>query len=545
MKTITAIPLTLLVLLLAACSAAPDQSASDSTPEDAVVATQPAPAAQSFELGALSYIFESGGEPIVAAVDLDSDLTVEALIPIEGGSISATGADGTLYTLEIPGDALLNETLIGLTPVSGITGLPFGTEQTYAVQLSPEGLYLQNYAILTIAPAAEIPMGEQIVFGYQGEGSDPILAAPVFDSNEIQIKVLHFSGNGVTKGLLADIEPVRERLGGDAERRLQNAVNEALIRARQDGADAESVAEIFTNAFRQYVEQVIKPRVAAAGESCANGQLALQTVLSFERQVQLLGMSEDDFLAGIDMSSLLQKAAQICVVEEFELCVEDHIIHRMLPVWLGFERQFALLGMPDAGVLNEALELATQCLTFTLNFESTGTADISGGGYESSVTSEITLRFDANTLKISGEAPLVNESYEFTMPNCNTQSTPGGGTFAVFDLIFDYAPGASAEYDSGPEAFGHVVDFKLNYHPGNTTENASITCPNTGTLPMPLPAWTSAFLATHIDEVTEAGWISVDWDLLGGELFAEKEWDLTNAEISEEGSFELHHTPGR
>jgi hypothetical protein len=65
-----------------------------------------------------------------------------------------------------------------------------------------------------------------------------------------------------------------------------------------------------------------------------------------------------------------------------------------------------------------------------------------------------------------------------------------------------------------------------------------------GSLSMPLPAWTSAFLATHIDEVTDTGWITVDWDILGGELFAEKEWDLTNAEVSEQGSFELHHTPG-
>ena len=538
-----ALLLFLLSPLISACSpSAPTEGAEPAA--DAGATSESEAPAQSSDLGALSYIFESAAEPVAAAIELDNELTVEALIPIEGGSLSATGADGTLYTLEIPGDALLIETLIGLTPVTSVADLPFGSQQTYAVQLSPDGLQLQNYAILTIAPAAAIPMAEQLVFGYQGEGADPILAAPVFDSSEIQIKVLHFSGNGVTKGLLADLEPVRERLGGDAERRLQNAVNEALIRARQDGADAESLAAYFTDAFRQYVEQVIRPRVAAAGESCANGQVALQTVIRFGRQVELLGMSSEDLLAGIDMASLLQKAAQVCVVEEFELCVEEHIIHRMIPVWLGFERQFALLGVPDAGVLNEARELATSCLTFTLEFESTGIADISGGGYESSVSSELILRLDPDALMISGEAALVNEDFEFSMPNCSAESTRGGGTFSVFDLSFDFAAGASSEYDSGPEAFGHVSEIALNYHPGITSESATVTCANMGSLSMPLPAWTSAFLATHIDEVTDTGWITVDWDILGGELFAEKEWDLTNAEVSEQGSFELHHTPG-
>ena len=207
------------------------------------------------------------------------------------------------------------------------------------------GCIFQNFAILTITPAEEIPIAEQIVFGYQAEGEDLILAAPVVDSSEIKIQVLHFSGNGVTQGLLADIEPVRQRLGGDAERRLQNAVSEALARERQrqlsgQSEGGEDINDIFSEAFRQYVEQVIKPRVAAAGESCANGQLAIQTVLSFERQVQLLGMSED-FLAGVpELPELMETAARVCVIEEFELCVEDHVIHRMLPVWLGFERQY-------------------------------------------------------------------------------------------------------------------------------------------------------------------------------------------------------------
>jgi hypothetical protein len=500
----------------------------------------------------MSWIFETPADPIQVGVELDSGKTVEAVIPVEGGTLSVTGADGTLYTLEIPSDALLNETTIGMTPVTNISGMPFGSEQTYAVQLSPDGLYLQNFAILTITPAEEIPLAEQIVFGYQAEGEDLILAAPVVDSSEIKIQVLHFSGNGVTQGLLADIEPVRQRLGGDAERRLQNAVSEALARERQrqlsgQSEGGEDINDIFSEAFRQYVEQVIKPRVAAAGESCANGQLAIQTVLSFERQVQLLGMSED-FLAGIpELPELMETAARVCVIEEFELCVDEHVIHRMLPVWKGFERQYALLGIPESAALREARDLTIKCLTFNLKFESTGTLNAGDGGYESTVTSDITLRYnpDKGVLGIiEGEAPTVNDAFEWFSP-CGAESVLGDGSpFKVFNLEI---------LDEPDDQYGHVRDFVLFYLPGNTTESATMNiCGSAGSLPIPpFPAWTSTFLVTHIDElamgssVTDSGYLAVDWEIFGDEYFAKKEWIKENGEIVETGTFKLYHTPGQ
>ncbi len=543
--TIIAILLIVLTSILTGCASAPDQG---TTPGEA----SPAPTtAQNFDLGELSYIFEIPAESVDVALTLDTAAAVEALIPVEGGTISATGADGTLYTLEIPADALLNETMISLTPVTSISGMPFGGEQTYAVQLGPEGLFLQNFAILTITPAVELPIEEQLVFGYQAEGSDVILAAPVIDSNEIKILVQHFSGNGVTKGLLADIEPERQRLGGDAERRLQNAISEALGKERQrqllggGGEGGEDMQAIFAEAFRQFEEQVIKPRLAAAGESCANGQLAIQTVLGYERQRQLLGMGDSGYMA--DFPDLVETVAHVCVIEEFELCVEEHIIHRMIPVWLGFERQFQLLGMDGGAVREEARDLTIKCLTFRLDFESTGRADGGGGGwYESSVTAEITLRFDADDLKISGEGPLVNTEFEFPNPNCKVTNTRGGGTFAVFDLGYEDAPGASGEYDSGPAALGHISDFSLNYHPGTTTEHAffedcGVNAPDTN---FDGPFWTALYINAHLDGFSETGWTTIDWEISGGELFAEKEWSLTSGVVTEEGSFELHHTPG-
>ena len=101
------------------------------------------------------------------------------------------------------------------------------------MQFQPEGLQLYDFAVLTITPAQEIPLNQQIFFGYQGEGENLVLAPPAVDSAAIQIRLDHFSGYGVSKGFLADIEPVRARIGGEAEARLSSAIAEQLAKARQ------------------------------------------------------------------------------------------------------------------------------------------------------------------------------------------------------------------------------------------------------------------------------------------------------------------------
>ena len=96
-------------------------------------------------------------------------------------------------------------------------------------------------------------------------------------------------------------------------------------------------------------------------------------------------------------------------------------------------------------------------------------------------------------------------------------------------------------------------DFVLTYLPGNTSESAiTDICGSTGSLPIPpFPAWTSTFIATHIDELTmgssetDSGYVTTDWEVFGDEYFAKKEWIKENSEIVETGTFKLYHTPGQ
>ncbi len=534
------------------------------------------------------YVFDAPSDPIQIQITLDPSASTEANLPVDGGALSVTGADGTRYSLEIPGDALLNETAIRMTAVASVSGLPFGEGQTHAVHLEPEGLFLNNFATLTIEPAQEIPVDQQIFFGYEGDGQGLTLAPPFLDAAEIKIQLLHFSGYGVTKGLLADTEPWRARLGGDAEKRLASLAAEHLGAERQRallGAEAsDDLGDWFQDLDRQYMEQVVKPRLAAAGQSCAAGRLALQTFLSWERQRQLLGMGEEGGF-GTEIADLMKTVAKVCVQEEYELCVEEHIIHRMINVWLGLERQYALLGVDSDGArspeLEEAKALTAKCLSFELVFESNGNFDDGGGGgYESIVKAKVPMRFDPEALKITGQSALVSEFFEFRDgdPYCTVDSRRGGATFDGSSLA--YIPDTRSPTDE----LGYVRDFKLTYWPGVTTESFTIFCEDEPPLESPPNGyWTGLFLMLHFPELTGSssaaapnpmasmgalmggmgmdgplpafpvpniqpgeGYVAEDWEIFGDEYFAKKEWIKGEAGLglTEAGTLKLYHRPG-
>ena len=500
----------------------------------------------------LQYIFSENSDPVGVTVTLDASHQAEALIPVEGGTLSLTSADGTIFNLDIPADALIVDTLIRMTSVSRVDGMPFGSE-VYAVQFEPDGLQLYESAILTITPSQDIPVEEQIMFGYQGEGENLTLAVPVVSSSNIQILVSHFSGSGVTKGLLADLEPVRQRIGGDAEKRLQNATAERLQRERQrqlSGVESGELILDLESAFREYEELVLKPRIAAAGESCAAGRLAIQTLLGYERQRELLGISSDDdsnALSSLFDDGLMDTVTETCMKEEFELCRDDHIIHRILPAWLGLERQYALLGMTEDGgstaALDKAREYASKCLTFELRFESQANVDSGyGGGYNSTVESKVKLKFNPITLEMKAQAPLVNTAFEFLEPDCNVTSNRGGGTFDVLSLAF------TSDTRSPSDELGYVRDFTLIYFPGTTSESFTITCEDTPAFSSPpTPLWTGVFMVEHESEMgTTGGFVAVDWEVFGNEYFAKKEWikgSNYGQSETEAGTFKLYHLP--
>lgn len=571
--------LLLLSIFLMSC-----QLLSDAAPGGSPADKPPAGSSQKGKSPGADFIFSPPAEPASASVSPDSARSVEKTIPVAGGEIQAQGADGTLYTLQVPGDALEVDTTIKMTPAA-VAGLPFGQGPALAVQLEPDGLAFLNYVTLTITPKEEIPLKEQIFFGFQAGGKDVILAAPAADSREIRLKLLHFSGAGVTKGLLADIEPLRERLGGDAERRIQSEVGERLQRERQrqllggDDKEITGLDEILSDAFTRYEKEVVAPRVAAAGESCAAGRLALQTVLGYERQRQLLGAADDSGLS--KYADLIDTVSRVCMKEEYELCASQHIIHRIIPVWLGMERQRQLLGSENSALLKEGEELVKKCLTFELQFHSESNFDAGGGdGFTSSVDAKIPLKFDPGKMSITGTTALVNQDFEFRVKGCSTNSQRGGSSVAVMSLV------PVSDTRSLQDQLGHVRDFTLMYFPERTSEVFTVKCKDSPLYTSPPSGlWWSVYLVLHAEELQTggeagaappapampdmsgmlagaesgfampmlpvpmvsqgAGFQVTDWEVFGNDYFAKKEWikDDGSLGISEVGTLKLYHRP--
>ncbi len=542
-------------LVLASCSGSPTVAPSAGNP--AAGSPSAAPVASGSTTVGGTVDLSQPFAPVNLAVVLDTTHQAEALVPVTGGSVRASGADGTTYTLDIPADALPADTTIRLTPATSVTGLPFGGDTTYAVQMSPNGLSLYSFATLTIVPAQPVPAGEQIAFGYLADGKDVIAAAPVLHTSDIKIRLLHFSGAGVTNGGTDGLSAIRQSLGGDAERRIEGAINHLLqVERRRQllGETQEDDPNVLTTVDKmltQYEEEVVKQRIAAAGASCDAGKLAVQTVVTVGRSRELLGLEKPGTSFMEEYVDVVNKAARACVVEEFEACVQHHRIFLMLPIYHSILRQQSVFPVFTNATLEEAQDLTVKCLTFKLVLDSTANVGLMGWVSYSTVTAEVTLRFQPSTELIRGDAAYVNTKFTSKMPDCSIATTPGGGRIAVLGLVYEIAGGAPDADGLYPDA--GVSDFKLVYSVEPSTEHTVITCPNPpgppSVIPGFFPVWSLCYYDARSNQITtETGLTERDWVIhRGDELMADKDWTKVgqdNPQCSEKGSFEIHHAPG-
>lgn len=551
------------------------------------------------------YIFGQPQSPLQLTVTPDDAHRAQARIPADGGSLTATGADGTVFTLEIPAGALAAATTVTLTPLSAVTGLPGQGGPIAAVQVEPEGLHLYADAILTIAPAASLPMAAQLAFSYQGTGTNVGLALPVVDSPEIKLRLMHFSGYGVESGSADDVAAIQAQLGGDAEAALQSLTAQLLRDRREqaldNGADADpELGAALQDLMNQWEEQVVKPALEQAGSSCEAGKEAVRRVVDLERMRQLMGQGSPEGSQRI--IDLTYAATITCVKEEYQRCQEEHHLNGMVPLYIAALRLHQLVDSagPEPEAVAIARDLTVKCLTFELKFHSEGRFDDQGSGYSSIVDATVRLKLNPTTMQIKGDGPLDSLSFEMTFPNgrwdsCDVRGKPGGGTFEAKDLA--YVEDVRSETDPEP----YVRDFQLLYFPGLTAEGYSAHCVSIDSeghkseadIDGPPGAyWSGLFFVLHSEELTgrdagagdtsgqggnppplppinlndlgsldlgavpampmpqippEGGFLAMDWTVTPGDaLVASKEWVKEDGGLglTEAGTLKLYHRPG-
>ncbi len=236
--------------------------------------------------------FEASAEPLIVTVQLDESSTVSNTITPTGGSLSLTAADGTVFTLEVPEEALSVDTLITMTAVKSIDGTPLDNNSPLAVQLEPSGLFFDQIVTLTIIPANDIPIKEQIIFGYEGSGYDYHLAVVDPKSKDIKIKLMEFSGAGVGSGSDVAWAAHLQIQASNASTRLWQKFGEFSQHERQGQflgtvEDSTALAEQLKSTLDQFEDQVVLKEIVAAELDCKHAAKAIKDLLYLGRVRQL------------------------------------------------------------------------------------------------------------------------------------------------------------------------------------------------------------------------------------------------------------------
>lgn len=289
-----------------------------------------------------------------------------------GGTMTATGADGTVFTLTIPAKALLSDESITMTPMLGVDGLPVSGGFVAGVQLEPDGLRLFKPATLTIQTPVPVPVDQQAPFSYHSSGQD-FSFYPLAMGSGIRFNLVHFSGEGLGQG-----SQTQSFTPSDPESGLQNQAAQLINHERAcPGCDPQFQSKL-QDLFQQYYDQVVTPAINQALTDDSVAISAIAQALGWARQIELLGLSqtppfdaEEQFIF-----QQLPKILANAFNQAYGRCQNDTAARDRMTEFqkmLGVIRSLALMGNEDPSDLipNYKQELAACALgKLKLNLES-------------------------------------------------------------------------------------------------------------------------------------------------------------------------------
>jgi hypothetical protein len=290
--------------------------------------------------------------PESVSVTTDPSRAASARILTTGGSVQATGADGTVYTLTIPADALLFDTTITMTPLTGVAGLDSPDGQPLGVQLEPDGLRFLNFATLTFSPP-EGARRQAFAFSYHGNGAELHRVPLTPDPNILEVKLLHFSGNVLVPG------PVEGTFVAAPEQGLSPTDWEDLAQAkiaevfqderdrlaRGEGIDPER-GEKLQEILQAYWEKGVEPTLNAMMTDCKVAQKLADRAWDFERTVELLGYHDNFEPQEGQVHGAVVAAWENCFRQTLGECLKRSNPQQIEQASI-YSRRLALLGIED------------------------------------------------------------------------------------------------------------------------------------------------------------------------------------------------------
>jgi hypothetical protein len=188
-------------------------------------------------------------------LSFDEGASVSKVVGPTGGSITAQGANGTTYRLDIPRRALDDSVNITLTPVTSLGATPLHG----AVRMRPSGLRFTLPVTVTVElPSAPANANDVVGFHFSDDGQTLSRYPVAVVGKQLQFLVAHFSGVG---GAGPALTPALSTTPGGS------AVDQILstIIAQVNSNDLTGLIA----SFRTWYSSVVKPRLSVANSDSA------------------------------------------------------------------------------------------------------------------------------------------------------------------------------------------------------------------------------------------------------------------------------------
>lgn len=441
--------------------------------------------------------------PIMVAARPDAGRAATASIGAAGGTVTATGADGTRYTLTVPPDALVHTEAITLTPAADIDGMPFAATGVRAVSIGPEGLQFIEPATLTITPLTAPPEGSrQVGLAYEGAGAEFYLRGVDAAGAELQQ-----AGGGVSQSVVAArsygtaTPNAGANLSALASRAPSNPGN-AAEHAYNTGIEDEFNASIRRVMLLQNLrdDYAFFTRVwLLSSPEIYSIDVAVREYTNWRARARA-GELEEQLQTEIrDANQLLNGALQRAGEQATERCNQDRPAQGFaLQRYMGYAKRFGLTNTRAA--LEDSLQ---RCWSFRLTFDSRmGEGDDEGELYEYKLQAIVDLVYEPEQGRIvgTGEIGYLRFAWVGGETDCSFITVGEGSTFDMRggDRGISLEPVSRTSPD---------IKLRLAYDPGTPNETVQITCPDVGSSTYTSQAWRQYFDQLHVDERQDGSFV--------------------------------------
>jgi hypothetical protein len=299
-------------------------------------------------------------DPGLSNVQVEVANARSAVIGPEGGTITATGANGFVYTLTIPAGSVLQPTTIGMYPIKALTNLPQGGTVSGGVNFAPDGLALLIPATLTIQLPANVDAKTQFPIAYTGNADKLQPSLGTVSGQTIKEHLHHFSGTAL------------------AGRQVANLVSFVLPLAQDSASFEHRMADAFRNSqasnisprpdylliLRNWYDQIVKPALVRGSGSSFNSDdvfKAVQEYTAWLDAVLYAQLTLPDASFNVQPENSESEPLAVKVIKNWYKQYNDVCaINKDQPLEAGFNGAFPISPILDAEFAMLAGELADQ-----------------------------------------------------------------------------------------------------------------------------------------------------------------------------------------